>query len=121
MSGAAGVVLLVLVVVGGSLADLVVGGATGMTLGFLAGCVVAALLTTREGLRAVAVAPPLVFLFVLVGQSLVDGTTDVKALAVAVGTELVVQFPVLAAGTGAAVLIAVVRAVAEPPPARHRP
>lgn len=121
MNGVAGVVLLVLATAGGTLVDATIGGTNGMTLAFLAGCVLAALLVHRTALLTVCVAPPLVFAGVLVTQALLNGTTGLRNIGVTVGTELIVQFPVLAAGAGAALVVALVRGLAERPTARHRP
>ena len=115
MSTPAAVAVLVVSTALGALLDAARGGTLGLSLGFLAGCVLAALLVRRRGLLAVCVAPPLAFAGVLAAVTVATAPGALTARALALGTETVVLFPVLATGTGAAVVVAVVRAVGERP------
>lgn len=82
----------------------------GFTLGFLAGCVLAALLVHREDLLAAVVMPPLAYTAVAFLAGLLDppgGTGSfVVRQGVAVLNEVVLDAPVLFGGTAAAVLLA---------------
>jgi hypothetical protein len=82
----------------------------GLQIGFVAGVVVAALLIRRDSLFTAMVQPPLVLVVaILVGSMLF---TDAGLYATAL--RVVAGFPTMLVGTAAAVVIGVIRIVAQP-------
>ena len=113
--------LLVGMTVAGRALDAVRGGTTALALAFLAACLLAALLVRRDGLAATSVAPPLVLAAVVGVAELAGGAGSLQGRALSAATDVVVLFPVLATGTAAAVVVALVRVLARPSaPAHHR-
>jgi hypothetical protein len=98
----------------GAAVDLLTGPGLGTTFAvlFVAGCVLAALLVRRDGLRTVVVAPPLLYalLALLSGVTQSDGSprTPVRQT-LALFTELIIGAPALITATLAVVVIAVAR------------
>lgn len=78
---------------------------------FVAGCVLAALLVRGRDLRSVVVTPPLVFCALAVARGLVGKTSasSIRNLGLEVVTSLILGAPALFAGTGAALVVALVR------------
>lgn len=103
----------------GAAVDLLTGPSLGSTFAvlFVTGCVLAAVLVKREGLRIVVVAPPLLYalLALLSGVTQSDGgpRTPVRQT-LALFTELIIGAPALITATLAVVAVALVRS------AQHR-
>lgn len=87
----------------------------GIRIGFLIGAVLAPLAVQRKGIFTAMVQPPLVYLGVtlLLVAMLGGGTFKIRLLGV------VDIFPTMAIGTGAAVLLGLIRVLAQP--LRQRP
>lgn len=103
----------------GAAVDLLTGPSLGSTFAvlFVTGCVLAAVLVKRDGLRVVVVAPPLLYalLALLSGVTQSDGgpRTPVRQT-LALFTELIIGAPALITATLAVVAVALVRS------AQHR-
>ncbi len=83
---------------------------------YVVGCLVAVLVVRPPGLLAVMVEPPIVLvLSVLVAQLLAGGSAE-RSVAVTAGLQVTGQFPVMAATTGATVLVGLVRLWRRRPP-----
>ncbi|MBM9468309.1 DUF6542 domain-containing protein [Nakamurella leprariae] len=82
----------------------------GLQIGFVAGVVVAALLIRRDSLFTAMVQPPLVLVVAILVGSTVFAETGLYATALRV----VAGFPTMLVGTAAAVVIGVIRIVAQP-------
>jgi hypothetical protein len=111
LSAAGGVVLSVLLGVGGAAYDVLTGSGLrfGFAAGFVAGCVLTALLVHREDLGAAVVMPPLVYVALSLGIGAVARTAASGSLLLQQALELVnavvLGAPVLLLGTGAAALV----------------
>ena len=98
----------------GALLDLLTGPGLGLVFDvlFVLGCAAAAALVKRDGLRAVVVAPPLLFAVMALGSGLVQTDSAPRTpmrQTLALFTELVVGAPTLVTGTVVAAVIALVR------------
>ena len=120
MGTALALALLVALTTAGRVVDGLRGGTTALALAFLAGCLLASLLVRREGLLGVCLAPPLVLAGVVAAAALGSGGSGVQDSALSAGTDLVVLFPVMATGTAAAVVVALVRLLTIPSTSAHR-
>ena len=83
---------------------------------YVVGCLVAVLVVRPPGLLAAMVEPPVVLLLSVLGaQVLADGSAG-RSVALAAGLQVTGQFPVMAATTGATVLLGLVRMWRRRPP-----
>ena len=110
-----GAVFLLVVCLAGAAYDVSTGNGTGLVfaLCFLAGCMLTALLVHKEDLGAAVVMPPLVYVTVAFLVAIVDPTGGSGSFllrqAVSVVNAVVLEAPVLLAGTAAAAVLAGVR------------
>ena len=114
----AGAVLVVLLVgSAGALADVLTGNGLRelFAVGFVTGCVVAAMTVHREDLFASVVLPPLVYVVLVLAFGLLDRTATsgsfLSAQAIVLLNGLVLGAPVLGAATLAAAVVATLRAL----------
>lgn len=115
MTAAAAVLLAFALAALGALLDARLSGALGwgFRLLFLAGTLLAAVLVNTRGMRAVAVAPPLVYALTVVLFGLLGGGATARtpsAQLVHLGTELIFGAPVLVLATVSAGLLVFARA-----------
>jgi hypothetical protein len=131
LSGAAVVVLALVVGLAGVVYDLLTRPGLGLVFAvcFVTGCVLAALLARRGSLGVVAVMPPLVYVVLALVAGLTTSTSGAGSFVVRQGltlfTTLVLQAPALLLGTGLAVVIALLRGLGRsrrpPQPPAPRP
>ena len=114
--GAVGIALLLGII--GGMIDVLTGPGLRevFAVGFVAGCVVAAITVHREDLVAAVVMPPLVYVVLAFLGGLVERTAKTGSFltqqVIEMANALVLGAPVLLAATGAALAVAVVRWVA---------
>lgn len=113
---ATGAVLIALLIgAAGALADLLTGNGLRelFAVGFVTGCVAAAVTAHREDLVATVVMPPLLYVALVLGVGFVDrppgGGSLLGSQVIALANALVMGAPVLGAATLAALIVAVVR------------
>lgn len=119
LTGAGGVVLVVVLAAAGGAYDLIFGSdlAIGFAIGLTAGAGIAALLVRRPGRWAVVIAPPLVYIVLsfLATFAAPDGVVDTPTqVGAALVGWLVYGFPGMASATGLAGLIALIRNAGKP-------
>lgn len=96
----------------GGLVDVAGGGVigTGFAVGFVAGCLLGAVLVRRRDLRVVVVMGPLVCAAALVVAEVLGGAAGSLFATVAqAGSALIQNFPTMFVGTGVAVVTALLR------------
>ena len=114
------IVLAVVLTLAGAAIDGVTTGVLswGLRIGFYLGVVLAALLVRRGSVFTAMVQPPLVLVVgVVIGGVLFTGSGGLSAT----GLRLIGAFPTMAMGTAAAVLIGLIRILAQPMRGSRRP
>lgn len=115
LTATGGVLVALLLGLAGGAIDLLTGSGLreGFAVGFVTGCVAAALSVHREDLMASIVMPPLLYVVLALGAGIAQGSggsgSFLRRQALELVNALVIGAPILMAATGAALVVALVR------------